>query len=73
MTRVRVSLRRSPGSDPREVLVKLLEKWLALWNVTVRDSFAFPISNPLAKIKKVLGHGPIRNEKAQDIIFEFFC
>jgi len=64
MTRVRVSLRRSSGSDPREVPVKLLEKWVALWNVTVRDSVTFPLSNPLTNRKKgswVLGHGPIRN------------
>lgn len=52
MTRVRVSLRRSFGSDPREVQVKLLEKWVANLNVTVRDSLTFPLSNPLTKRKK---------------------
>lgn len=69
-----MSLRHSPGSDPREEPVKLLEMWVALWNVTVRDSLTFPLSNPLAKRKKkVLEHGPVRNEKVQGIMFKFFC
>jgi len=66
MTRVRVSLRRSSGSDPREVPVKLLEKWVALWNVTVRDSVTFPLSNPLTNRKKrFLGMAPSEMDNVQ--------